>query len=377
MRTTTDAAPVLDLSPLLTNHRVFRGGVGNPLLAPRGVWAVGGRLIVADTGQNRLFIWQTMPTTEWAEPDLVLGQAETADTGRNAGGQTHSGTLQYPSGIWSDGERLVVADAWNHRVLIWLRFPTQSGQAADLVLGQPDFGGNQPNVGGIGAAPSAQSLNWPYGVFSDGERLFIADTGNRRVLVYDPFPTRSFAAADYVIGKPGFTDRDYEHTEPVWPYSVRVGPGGQLAIADTQYYRTLLWHDWRTALTRPNGQPTADVLIGQPDFEANGQNQFRLAPAQSTLSWTYDLYFYRNGLFVADTGNSRLLWFTEVPKTSNVPADGLIGHPDFQTGSENATTRYGTDRQLYWPFSLCIDGDQLVIADTGNHRIVIGELAIP
>lgn len=377
----TDSGPALDLSPLLINYRVFRGGAGNPLLAPRGVWTVGGRLMVADTGQNRVFIWHRMPTTEWAEPDLVLGQADTTDTGRNAGGTTRANTLQYPSGLWSDGDRLVVADAWNHRVLIWLRLPARSGQAADIVLGQADFSGNQPNVGGIGTAPSAQSLNWPYGVFSDGQRLFIADTGNRRVLVHEPFPTASFAPADWVIGKPGFAGRDYESTEPVWPYSVRVGPNGQLAIADTQYYRTLIWHDWRTALkepvTKPDGRTTADVLIGQPDFDANGQNQFRLAPDQNTLNWTYDAFFYRDGLFIADTGNSRLLWFGRVPQTSNAPADGLIGHPNFQTSSENANSRHGTDRQLYWPFSLCIDANQMVIADTGNHRVIIGDLSIP
>ena len=391
MTTSPPAAIDLDLSPLLRNVYVFRGGVGNPLLAPRGVWTVGGRLIVADTGQNRVFIWNRVPDTEFAEPDLVLGQVDVADTGRNAGGHTTAHTLQYPSGLWSDGERLIVADAWNHRVLIWTKFPTSSGQskrgtAPDVVIGQADFSGNQPNIGGIGTSPSGRSLNWPYGVFSDGKRLWIADTGNRRVLVYDQIPTESFAEADGLIGKPGFTERDYENHEPVWPYSVRVGPGGQLAIADTQFYRTLLWHNWQTAMNRPgtmmNGltgpsEPAiADILIGQPDFDANGQNQFRLAPTQNTLNWTYDTFFYKQGLFVADTGNSRLLWFAEVPTSSNLMADGLIGHADFQTSSENAGSRFGTDRQLYWPFSICIDAHRMAIADTGNHRIVLGELTI-
>jgi hypothetical protein len=373
---------MLNLGPLLTNTRIFRGGAGNPLLAPRGVWTVGGQLIVADTGQNRVFIWHRIPETEFAEPDLVLGQLENADTGRNAGGSTSANSLQYPSGLWSDGERLVVADAWNHRVLVWHRFPTHSGQAADVVIGQTNFTNNLPNIGGIGTPPSARSLNWPYGVFSDGQRLWVADTGNRRVLMYDQIPTESGMVADGVIGKPGFAERDYENHEPVWPYSVRVGASRQLAIADTQFYRTLLWHNWQTAVETPDGRPqddqtTADVLIGQADFDANGANQFRLAPAQNTLNWTYDAFFYQNGIFVADTGNSRLLWFKTVPSASNPMADGLIGHADFQTSSENGNSRFGTDNQLYWPFSICIEADQMAIADTGNHRIVIGDLAIP
>ncbi len=84
--------------------------------------------------------------------------------------------------LWSDGRRLVVADAWNHRVLIWHDFPGRHGQEADVVVGQPDFNSNLPNVEGIGKAPSAKTLNWPYGVFSDGQSLWIADTGNHRVV---------------------------------------------------------------------------------------------------------------------------------------------------------------------------------------------------
>ncbi|AQG78921.1 hypothetical protein [Spirosoma montaniterrae] len=355
-----------DAPPLVHDSRVFRGSAGRPLLAPRGVWAVGGRLIVADTGQNRVFIWNHIPDTEFTEPDVVLGQTDAAETGRNAGGGAGASTLQYPSGLWSDGERLVVADAWNHRVLVWHRFPTQTGQQADVVLGQPDFSHNEPNIRGIGAGPTERSLNWPYGVTSDGQRLWIADTGNRRILYYDTLPVDSYAPATAVIGKDSFTERDYESEQPIWPYSVRLGPGGQLAVADTQYYRTLLWHDWQTA---PHQQ--ADVVLGQPDFDSNGQNQYGLFPARHTQSWTYDAYFHGEGLLVADTGNSRLLWFANVPTQHNPPADNLIGHARFDTGSENANTRFGTDRQLYWPFSICTDAERLFIADTGNHRIVI------
>ena len=42
------------------------------------------------------------------------------------------------------------------------------------------------------------------GVFSDGIRLWIADTGNRRTLYFDKMPTQNFTAADHVIGKRNF-----------------------------------------------------------------------------------------------------------------------------------------------------------------------------
>jgi len=369
---TTFAASWAEKRPLVEHVTLFRGDEGNPLLAPRGVWSIGNRLLIADTGQNRIFCWNTLPQTEFAPPDLVLGQLETSHTGRNGGSVVHAGSLQYPSGLWSDGQRLVVADAWNHRVLIWNTFPTQHGQVADVVIGQPDFEQNLPNLRGVGSTPSAHSLYWPYGVFSDGQHLWICDTGNRRVLFYEQFPTTNFAAADAVIGKPDFTERDYENYEPIWPYSVRVNAQGVLSIADTQYYRNLLWHRWQDAFTQP-----ADVIIGQPDFDANGMNQFSLFPQQNTMSWTYDAFFYQNGLFVADTGNSRILWFDTIPTQNDTPADNLIGHENFHTGSENSNTRFGTDKQLYWPFSLCTVDNRLVVADTGNHRVLLYQLATP
>jgi len=67
---------------------------------------VGDKLLISDTGQNRVFIWNTRPTTEFAEPDITLGQLEQENTGRNAGTGVSASTLQYPSGIWSDGKNL-------------------------------------------------------------------------------------------------------------------------------------------------------------------------------------------------------------------------------------------------------------------------------
>ena len=318
------------LSKLLKKTQVFKGTKDSPLLAPRGVFLVNNQLFVADTAQNRLFIWQNLPSTEFQTPDVVLGQSEKAKTGRNADGKVSASSLFYPSGLWSDGERLIVADAWNHRVLIWLTMPNQNGQAADIVVGQPDFKSNAPNVQGISHSPSAQSLNWPYGVFSDGKQLWIADTGNRRVLYFENIPQHNFAAADKVIGKPNFNERDYNCQDPIWPYSVKISSSGAMAITDTQYYRVLLWQNWTTALHQQ-----ADVIIGQPSFEANGQNQFGWFPKANTLNWCYDTCFYQKGLWIADTGNSRILWFEQLPKQHNTVANNVLGQDNFTTGSEN------------------------------------------
>jgi hypothetical protein len=363
--TTTPIAP----SSLTRKTFVFKGDADSPLLAPRGVFLAQNHLFVADTAQNRLFIWRQLPETTFCKPDIVLGQSDRSDTGRNSNAGVNGSSLFYPSGIWSDGQQLIVADAWNHRVLIWHTLPTKDAQPADVVLGQPDFFSNQPNVKGVGSTPHEKSLNWPYGVFSDGKSLWIADTGNRRVLFFEHIPQTNFAPADQVIGKPDFHERDYDHQDPIWPYSVKISPNGAMAITDTQYYRILVWNDWRRAFLHK-----ADVIIGQKDLEDNGQNQFSFFPKANTLNWCYDTCFYRDGIWISDSGNSRILWFDQVPKQHNTPAVGLLGQDDFTTGSENKNTIWTTEDSLYWPFQLCIEQHLLVAADTGNHRIVINHL---
>lgn len=357
------------LEKITESTLIFKGAEDSPLLAPRGVFLAKNKLFVADTAQNRLFIWNSLPDTEFAKPDVVLGQSEKNDTGRNASGKVNASSLFYPSGIWSDGQKLILADAWNHRVLIWNTIPTSNGQPADVVVGQVDFESNDPNVNGISTPPSAQSLNWPYGVFSNGKELWIADTGNRRVLYYENIPDHNFAKADKVIGKASFEERDYDHLDPIWPYSVKIGPLGQLAIADTQYYRVLLWHDHKKAF-----EQKADVIIGQPSFEANGQNQFGWFPKANTLNWCYDTCFYDKGIWVADTGSSRVLWFNEIPSQNNTEAINVLGQDNFTTGSENKNTIWSTEGSMYWPFQISIENKTMVIADTGNHRIIINQL---
>jgi len=350
----------------VTDSYIFKGSKQMPFLAPRGIFVAKNHLFVSDTGRNRVFIWKDLPTSEYQEPDIVLGQSDVSETGRNSGGEVTGSTLHYPSGIWSNGKVVIVCDAWNHRVLIWHELPANNGQPADVVLGQPDFNSNLPNVNGIGSDPSSQTLNWPYGVFSDGKSLWIADTGNRRILFYNEIPKTNYKAADKVIGKTDFTTRDYENNEPIWPYSVKVNAKNQMVVADTQFYRNLIWDNADEAFSKP-----ADVIVGQMDSDACGQNQFELFPSSKSLNWTYDACFYKDGLLVNDTGNSRILWFETIPINNNEVATAVIGKRDFKTGSENKETLHGTASSLYWPFSIVTQENKLIIADTGNHRVVI------
>jgi hypothetical protein len=160
--------------------------------------------------------------------------------------------------VWSDGEKLVVIDDSNNRVLVWTTFPSVSFQPADLVLGQGDFTHNTKNDADqddvADASPTAATLYDPYlGVWSNGVQLFVSDAGNRRVLVWDTFPTASAQPADRVLGQSDFAhgaanDDDQDGVEDATPsartFSYPAGltvAGDKLIVTDTFNHRFLVF----------------------------------------------------------------------------------------------------------------------------------------
>lgn len=162
--------------------------------SPEDAYIGGGRLVVSDSSHNRVLIYDTVPTAAGATPDLVLGQADFTSCNVNRGGAVAADTLNFPAGIWTDGERLIVADGDNNRVLVWTTFPTANGQPADVVLGQPDFASD---VAGVGAG----AFDFPYHLDSNGNQLVVGDDGNNRFLVWNAIPTASGTPADVVLGQ--------------------------------------------------------------------------------------------------------------------------------------------------------------------------------
>jgi len=78
---------------------------------------------------------------------------------------------------------------------------------------------------------------------------------------------------------------------------------------------------------------------------------------------------------VADTANSRLLAFDLSALAMGVPAIGVAGQRGFSDKGDN---RWGaaTRDSLCWPYNVAACGDTLVIADSGNNRVLLWE-AVP
>ena len=220
-----------------------------------------GMLLVADTENHRVLVFDPAPGENDAEADLVLGQADMDSCEENRDGlftSPFNGNLNAPHAVWSDGERLVVTDTENHRVLVWEEFPTSNGEAADFVLGQTG-GGNLPNrespvTGEPEENADADTMWAPQSVWSDGEHLFVADTENNRVLVWHSFPAGDGDPADAVLGQENFENNTANDTlqsgtnqQAVTSSQALWGPAGvyrhgeQLIVTDTGNHRYLVF----------------------------------------------------------------------------------------------------------------------------------------
>ncbi len=165
------------------------GPTGRTLSFPAGVWSDDTRVVVADSSNSRVLIWNSFPDS-FQPASLVLGQDDFFSSTVNRGQPIPSEeTLAGPFGVdVSDSGQLAVVDRFNHRVLLWDSFPTMNGQPADQVIGQRDFTGrtyNDVHDEGIPQEnPSAHTLRMPSGVRFQGRSLIVTDTENNRVVVW-------------------------------------------------------------------------------------------------------------------------------------------------------------------------------------------------
>lgn len=155
---------------LLSGYGFDNAGGDNKLNHPVSISANYGKLAVTDRFNNRVLIWNTIPSSN-TPPDLVLGQANF--TTHNSG--TGLNNMDFPGQviITPDG-KVLVADSDNNRVLVWTSFPASSGQSADYALPITNY----VNFGD----------SWPWGVWSDGTKVVVTATVAKAVLFWNSFP---------------------------------------------------------------------------------------------------------------------------------------------------------------------------------------------
>ncbi len=335
------------------------------LYAPRGVYLDDEFLVVADSGNHRVLIWHGPPTEDHAPADVVLGQPDFHSEGPQAGGRGPERGFYLPTGVGIFEGRLYVADAWNHRILVWDRVPQAPDTAPDQVLGQADLSQVTENRGG---PISERGLYWPYGLGFVQGWFYVTDTGNRRVLGWQGLPEPD-QLPDLLLGQDSFAQGEENRGGPPagdsfrWPHDV-AGTGETLYVADAGNHRVLGW------TPPPREDRPADLVLGQEDFTAAGEWPY--GPQGSRrLRFPYAISLDDGILAVADTANNRILLWRDPPTTGAFhPADGVIGQPDFQANGENRWQTI-TRETLCWPYGLHLHRGRLAVADSGNNRVMI------
>jgi len=300
---------------------------------PVAVASNGTMIAVADTENNRIMIWRSIPSTNMAPADLVIGQKDFASVVPSL---TASG-LRGPQGVWIDSTGgLWVADTGNNRILYY-GVPTQNGQDAKLVLGQPDFTTNPLGISATLPEVTPRNMLSPVSVTTDGVRLFVADLGFSRVLIWNSIPSRNGEAADVVIGQKDFTG------------------GFSNSVID---------------VCDSNGTDS----LGDPAY-----------PPRCSRSLSYPRFALSDGrrLFVADGGNDRILMFSVIPRRNMAAADVVLGQPSMELNqASDGSNPLGVSASDSFrsPTSLAFDGTNLYAADVFNRRVLVytpGDYALP
>jgi hypothetical protein len=314
---------------------------------------VGNRLIVGEWNNRRVVIFNTVPTNHFPKADIVLGKPNFNTRAALAASARDFNAIV---GLGTDGQRLFIAEFSYNRILIYNNIPNESYAPADVVVGQSSFAGAASNNGGISAA----TVSNPTHALAAGGRFFIADYNNRRVLGFNKIPTANGTPADFVLGQPNFTTSTAGTSRTIFRNPQYLAYDGQrFYVADAGNNRVLIYNTLPTTTLAP-----ADVVVGQPDFTSS-------QPGSSSSQFNNPQSIYVDGqrLFVADSTNQRVLVWKTIPTKNGVAADFVLGQPNFEsTGSGIGPDRFNGPSAIYG------DGNNLYVGDFTNNRVVVFNL---
>jgi uncharacterized protein (TIGR03437 family) len=355
-----------------------------------------GALYVADNYARVLYY----PTPNGGFPATkVLGVVPTPDQGQQPKPYPNdyslgNSLLNAPLAVFTNGNAVFVADALANRVVRYnsaAQFnPTDTAPSPQIqsVVGQPDLLSGKSNRGLT--EPDATTLSVPEGgAFDTTGNLWVADSGNNRLLSYPANGSFSYTSATIVVGQTDFPFNAPNLIEgrEVWIYNGTPGGGiavdkssdpPHLYIADTYNNRILGFRDARAVGTDARSLLTqkADLVIGQPAGDlfrsvVNYPNGDKDLPTSTGLYRPVGLAVDDAGnLWVADSGNGRALRF---PAPFSV-AEGTIQTADLVLGQNgfNQKDQSASQQTMNTPYGLALYPDgQLAVSDPALNRVLV------
>lgn len=322
--------------------------------------AVNHRLYIADTSNNRVLVHTLNSDNTLADrfPDYVLGQPGFHD--RFSAGTT-AALMSGPRAVAIDeaNNRLYVADTGNNRVMVFDTTTIVNKEDATYILGQ---GGTTSSA----AATSITGLRTPTGLAYDEStsRLFIADSGNNRVIVHNTTSLSTGKSANAVLGQTSYTASTARTTQKGLrsPTDVAINTGSQLLyVADSSNNRVLVYGFTGSVSNNMSGT----LVLGQTSFTSSGASTTSTT-MRSPRGVSYDAP--NNRLYVSDTLNNRILMFASGSVVTGGTGSYVFGQTSFTSSGANTTQRIMSGALMAMADP---DNNLLYVSDTGNNRILV------
>lgn len=324
-------------------------------------------------------------------PTRAIGQDSTKVTSFNPN-LVEGRELYSPEGIALDTSTtppaLYVSDTANNRVLGFKNATNfANGQAADLVLGQPNLATTFPVVLPPATGQTLSTgLQAPSGIAVDTQgNVYVVDGANNRILRFPkPFAQTGSQVPDLVIGQPSFATNgvnqggisastlSFASSTGVLQAFIAFDSSGNLWVADSGNNRILRFN--ATVLGSPAAPgPAADIVLGQTDFATGTYNPPTASnPLTSLTSFTTPsgIAFDSAGrLFAVEsisTSRGRILMWAP-PFYIGQPASRLLG-----VDTNNPPPPAVSEFQLNaGPGGLFAIGNAIGAVDTHNNRLLI------
>ncbi len=329
-------------------------------------------LYLPDTGQNRLLGFSDSLTDFPVDASSQIGQLDFISRDSD---YFDAPVAVIKSEVPGVKPQYFIVDSQNHRVLVYDTLPTGIDTPAKFIIGESEPG------------CSESSLNQPMSVGVAGNRLAVADTGNHRILLWNLPIARQNGPAIGLLGQSNYdsclvnagtpaTEESEEIPGKTGPRTLNnptavISDGVNFLVVDSGNNRAVGW----LYLPISEESPLPNYVLGQADFISSKPNSGGVDnPAQSLNQPSVGAHYNGTQLCISDTGNHRVLIWNTLPNSDKTAADVVLGQASMAT---NDLVNEVSAESLSSPSGCFLSGTQVVVTDTGNHRVLIYDALKP